>query len=132
MRGAGGKTGILPPAPCPLPLCLLTDRPQRNGEKVTDWFACSCWSKTAETVANYCKKGKQVAILGRIEFDYWQDKNTGEKRSKAVVKVERIELLGSNNGATGGDSLQQVEQMPHPSLQPVSAAALSDDDNIPF
>ena len=79
---------------------IAVRRSPRNGEKQdTDWFTCECWSKMAEVVASYCHKGKQVAVQGRIEFDHWVDKTTGEKRSKPVVKIERLELLGSSNGA---------------------------------
>lgn len=79
---------------------LAVNRPPRNGERVADFFNCECWGKTAEVVTNYCKKGKQIAITGRIELETWLDKNTGEKRSKPVIQVERVELLSSGSGSS--------------------------------
>lgn len=79
---------------------LAVNRPPRNGERVADFFNCECWGKTAEVVTNYCKKGKQIAITGCVQLETWLDKNTGEKRSKPVIKVERVELLSSGSGSS--------------------------------
>lgn len=38
-----------------------------NGEKQADFIACVAWEKTAETIGNYCAKGQQIAVEGRIQ-----------------------------------------------------------------
>lgn len=101
---------------------IAVDRPQRNGEKGSDWFACECWGKTAEVVGNYCRKGKQVGVTGRVEFEYWNDKNTGEKRSKPVVKVDRLDLLSDSGGAIEGQ----------PQRKPMRSASSSANDADDF
>ncbi len=77
------------------------------------WFSCEAWGKTAQVIADYCEKGKQIAVTGRVEFEFWQDKKTGEKRSKPVVKVERIQLLGNSN--SGADSQHSSKVVATPS-----------------
>ena len=74
-------------------LSLAVKRPSKNNE--TDWFDLEAWAKTAETMANYVKKGSLLGIEASLNFETWTDKNTGEKRSKPVFKVERLNLLSS-------------------------------------
>jgi single-strand DNA-binding protein len=59
------------------------------------WFDLIAWGSTAEVIANYVKKGTQISILGEFGFDRWTDKNSGAMRSKPIVTVQTIELLGS-------------------------------------
>jgi single-strand DNA-binding protein len=60
-----------------------------------DWFELEIWGKTAEIAANYVKKGGLVGIQGFLRFDTWNDRNTGIERSKPVIWVEKLDLLGS-------------------------------------
>ncbi len=60
-----------------------------------DWFDLEVWGKTAEVAANYVRKGSLIGVSGALKFDHWKDKTTGVDRSKPVVRVERLELLGS-------------------------------------
>lgn len=83
---------------------LAVNRPPRDGEQIADFFNCECWGKLAEVVSNYCHKGKQVAVTGRIEYEHWQDKTTGENRSKPVVKIERLDLLAGSKSNDKDDS----------------------------
>lgn len=74
-----------------------------------DWFDLEFWGKTAEIAASYVKKGNQIGIQGSIKFDKWSDRNTGMERSKLVVRVEKLDLLGSKRdneasmGYSGGE-----------------------------
>ncbi|MFW6358985.1 MAG: single-stranded DNA-binding protein [Chroococcales cyanobacterium] len=77
---------------CKLPLAVA--RRSRNDDK-PDWFNLEMWGKTAEVAANYVRKGKLLAIQGYLAIDTWSDRNTGATRSKPVIKVDRLELLGS-------------------------------------
>lgn len=75
-------------------LTLAINRRGRDNEH-TDWFNLELWDKNAEIAANYVRKGSLVGVKGSLKFDYWQDKNTGVSRSKPIVRVEQLELLGS-------------------------------------
>ena len=60
-----------------------------------DWFNLEIWGKQAKIAADYVKKGSLVGITGSLKIDSWKDKNTGEDRFKTVVRVDRLNLLGS-------------------------------------
>lgn len=71
-------------------------RVQKDKPKEADFIPCVVWSKTAEVVGNYCKKGKQVAVNGRIQVRSYDAKD-GSKRYVTEVIVSELELLGSKN-----------------------------------
>lgn len=60
-----------------------------------EWFNLEIWGKTAQVAADYVRKGGQIAITGRVKTERWTDRTTGQERSKPVVVVDRLELLGS-------------------------------------
>lgn len=60
------------------------------------------FGKLADTIETYCKKGSQICIEGRLHLDQWDDKNTGQKRTKHKVVVETMQLLGSRQDGQGG------------------------------
>jgi len=72
---------------------IAVDRRSKSDEP--DWFELEIWGKTAEVAGNYVRKGKQVGIVGALKFDRWQDKNTGEERSRPIIVVDQLDLLGS-------------------------------------
>jgi single-strand DNA-binding protein len=84
-------------------LTLAVNRRSRNSDE-PDWFSLEIWGKTAEVAANYVRKGSLIGITGALKFDHWQDRNTGADRSKPVIRVERLELLGSKRDNEGGAS----------------------------
>lgn len=61
----------------------------------TDWFSLEAWGKTAEVMGNYVRKGGLIGVIGELKFEEWNDRNSGELRSKAVIKVNQLDLLGS-------------------------------------
>lgn len=73
---------------------LAVNRRSKNNDQ-PDWFNVTCWGKTAEVATNYVRKGSLVGISGQLTIETWTDKNTGAERSKPVIKVDRLELLGS-------------------------------------
>jgi single-strand DNA-binding protein len=75
-------------------MTLAVNRRSRNKDE-PDWFNLEIWGKTAEIAANYAKKGSLIGVTGSLKFEYWQDRNTGVTRSKPVIKVDRLDLLGS-------------------------------------
>jgi len=94
---------------CNLPLAV--DRRSRNEDK-PDWFNLEIWGKTAEVAANYVKKGKLLGIQGSLKIDTWEDRATGAPRSKPVIRVDRMDLLGSrrdDEANAGGPSYSGEE-----------------------
>ncbi len=82
-------------------LTLAVKRFSRNAEE-PDWFNLELWGKNAELAANYVRKGSQIGVTGALKFEYWQDRATGANRSKPVVAVDRLELLGSKRDGEAG------------------------------
>lgn len=70
-------------------------------EEVT-FIDVTLWGRVAEIVGEYCKKGRPIFIEGRLQLDTWDDKQTGQKRSKLKVVGDNIQLLGGREGGTGG------------------------------
>ena len=68
---------------------------RRSKNKDTDWFNIKVWDKTAEIFKNYAQKGSQVGIVGRLDFEKWKDKPSGDDRSRCVVVFAELDLLGS-------------------------------------
>ena len=68
---------------------------RRNREDEPDWFNLEIWGKQAQVAADYVKKGSLIGVTGSFKMDSWKDRNTGEARNKPVVRVDRLELLGS-------------------------------------
>ncbi|MEM8781010.1 MAG: single-stranded DNA-binding protein [Cyanobacteria bacterium P01_G01_bin.49] len=78
-------------------LCTLTIAVNRRSSRTDqpDWFNLKFWGKTAEIAANYVKKGNLIGIQGSLEIETWTDRNTGTNRSSPVIRVDRLDLLGS-------------------------------------
>ena len=70
-------------------------------EEVT-YIDVTLWERLAEIAGEYLKKGRPVFIEGRLQLDTWDDKATGQKRSRLRVRAEQMQLLGSREGGGGG------------------------------
>jgi single-strand DNA-binding protein len=93
-------------------LSLAVDRPAKDK---TDWVPVTMWGGTAETAANYVKKGSLIGLVGQLKFEHWMDRVTGQPRMKAVLNTgkfmgaQALRLMGNSqrdNGA-GDDSYTQ-------------------------
>ena len=93
---------------------------RRNRDDEPDWFNLEIWGKQAQVAADYVKKGSLIGITGSFKLDSWKDRNTGEDRNKPVVRVDRLELLGSRR-----DSENNINQNNSINQQPSN-------DEIPF
>jgi single-strand DNA-binding protein len=75
-------------------LTLAVNRQTRNSDQ-PDWFNLELWGKTAQVAADYVHKGSLIGVSGALRFDHWQDRSTGVDRTSPVIRVDRLELLGS-------------------------------------
>lgn len=74
---------------------VAIDRPPRNGKKEADYPNCVAFGKTAEVIEKFCKKGKQVGIVGRITTGSYE--KDGQKVYTTSVTVDRLDLLGGDS-----------------------------------
>jgi single-strand DNA-binding protein len=110
-----------------------------NGEKreETTFVDVTLWGRTAEIAGEYLKKGRPVFIEGRLQLDTWDDKQSGQKRSKLKVVGEGLQLLGGRpgggSGAVGGDEESAgASRSSRPAPPPRPVPSEPDDDEIPF
>jgi len=114
---------------------------QATGEKVeeTTFVDVELWGRLAEIAGEYAKKGRSVFIEGRLRMDSWEDKQSGQKRSRLKVTAEGLQLLGGRAGGSSGghpDDEPSHSQPParpqqrQPSRQEPPPAM--EDDDIPF
>lgn len=67
----------------------FTNSNGEKSEKVT-FVDITCWDRTAEFAQKHLKKGAEITVQGRLELDTWDDKQTGQKRSKLKVVAEQL------------------------------------------
>jgi single-strand DNA-binding protein len=79
--------------------------PTGETKEETCFVDCTIFGKGGEIFSQYMAKGKQVYCEGRLRLDQWDDKTTGQKRSKLNVIVEDFQFLGSpgDGQRSGGD-----------------------------
>jgi len=121
----------------------------KDGNKVerADFIDCEAFAKTAENIGKFFAKGRPIFIEGRLRLDQWDDKATGQKRSKIKVIAENFQFIGPPPGATGaapasgGYSAGAPAARPAPATRPARPAQSYDDgpsepnypsDEIPF
>lgn len=134
----------------------------KNGEQQEETLFAdvTLWAKSAEIACQYLAKGSNVYVEGSLKLETWDDKNTGEKRSKMKIVGENFQFLdrksdgggggnGGGNRSQGNDSRSQ--QQPQAArggppagrggysgapgqgrTPPVTQAEADDDSSIPF
>lgn len=90
-------------AVCTFTLAVNRRFANQNGEREADFINCQAWQKTAEFVANYFKKGQQMALEGRLQVRSY-DGNDGQKRWVTEVVAEQIEFVGSKGNGSNSNS----------------------------
>src|SRR5436305_13925307 len=108
---------------------VWNDKSGQRQEK-TEWHRVVLWGKSAESLAEYLTKGKQIYVEGRLQTRQWDDKD-GNKRYTTEIRGDRIVLLGGGGGGRG-HSIERAEVGVHAgTAAPESSEPLTDDD-IPF
>lgn len=73
-----------------------------NQQDQVSYIECVAWGRAGETIAQYTKKGSSLMVTGRLEQRSWEDKTSGQRRSRTEVIVEDFTFLGSGSGAGAG------------------------------
>ena len=79
-----------------------TDSQSNQRKEETTFVDVTLWGRQAEVAGEYLAKGRPVLIEGRLQLDQWEDKQSGEKRSKLRVVGETMQMLGTRDSAGGG------------------------------
>jgi len=122
-----------------------TNEAGEKKEEVT-FVDVEVWGRQAETIGQYLSKGRPIFVEGRLKLDQWDDKESGQKRSKLKVVCENFQFIGApKGGAEVSDQPPAQRAAPRPVNKPapvakpaaaaeeeVAPSAGDGDDNIPF
>lgn len=104
---------------------LATNRrfTKKDGEKVEEvaFIDVVAWNRLAEISAEYLKKGRMVVVLGQLTQDRWEDKDTGQKRSKIRVLASTVQFLGG--GSKDGETSESEVPAEEPPVAPEAPPA---------
>ena len=84
------------------------DQKTNSRRDETTFVDVTLWGRQAEVAGEYLAKGRQVLIEGRLQLDTWDDKETGQKRSKLRVVCENMRMIGGRGDGSRGDSPRGV------------------------
>ncbi|MGA7157079.1 MAG: single-stranded DNA-binding protein [Acidobacteriaceae bacterium] len=141
IRATGGGTAV---ASFGLATAERTKDQQGNWVDKTEWHNIVAYGRTAEIVRDYVKKGKELFIEGRLQTRSWDDKETGQKKSRTEIIVNEMTLLGgrgeggrsegSGSSSGGYSSSRSASSSSSPTPAPSNDYAdqgITDED-IPF
>lgn len=77
-----------------------------------DFFNVTAWEKLGELVMQYLSKGRRVLVQGRLRQDSWDDKESGQKRSRVEVTATDVTFLDGPSGDSQGASTQGATASP--------------------
>ncbi len=98
----------------------------------TTFVDIEAWGKQGELVSKYLTKGSPAMVEGRLKFDQWDDKTSGQKRSKIKVVLENVQFLSSRGAGSGtpGSAPTEDADMSSPSSKP--SFKDQPDEDVPF
>lgn len=108
----------------------FTDKSGERQER-TEWHDIEAWARLGEICGQYLRKGSLVYIEGSIRTDTWDDKETGQKRSRKKIVAREMKMLdrrggGEEGGGSGGGSYAGAAKS---SSRPPD---MDDDEDVPF
>lgn len=112
---------------------VWTNEAGEKKEEVT-FVEVDCFGRTAENVAQYMRKGRPLLVEGRLKLSTWDDKDTGQKRSRLGVIAETIQFLGSMKSENESQPRAKRSEQPSTPGEPILGDGPRDDEdpNIPF
>ena len=110
------------------------DEAGASHEEVT-FIDIEAWGKQAELVGKYLAKGSPCMVEGRLKLDQWEDKTSGQKRSKLKVVLDNVQFLGRKpEGAPAdqGEETQTPPRAPSRAPKPPADSTPGLEDDVPF
>jgi single-strand DNA-binding protein len=107
----------------------------------TTFVDIEAWGKQGELVSKYLTKGSLAMVEGRLKLDQWEDKTSGQKRSKIKVVLDNVQFLstrgggGGGPGASAGEGIDQTSperHSPPPRGNTKPAPQENLDEDVPF
>jgi len=125
---------------CKFGLAVNRNWTNEAGEKKEEatFVDIDAFGKQAEVIAQYLRKGQQFLVEGRLRLDQWDDKQTGQKRSKLGVVLEGFSFIGAKPADAMGVPSEPPPNRPTAPTPAAVAAPVADDgpppteDDVPF
>ena len=95
-----------------------------------DFINCTAWGKTAETIAEYLRKGRRIALQGRISVSSYEQ--NGETKWSTEVIVDKFEFVDTANSKEGEKPLVQKKKSESTFTASNENDEIMDDDDFPF
>lgn len=109
------------------------DKATNSKKEEVTFVDVTLWGRTAEVAGEYLSKGSSVLIEGRLQLDTWDDRETGQKRSKLRVVGENMTMLGGKEGNARQQSQQSQSRQPAQSRsEPQDYSPPEGGDEVPF
>jgi len=124
---------------CKLGIAVNTRRKNSDGqwEEKPNFFRVTVFGRQAESCGQYLKKGRPVAIDGRLEWSTWESE--GQKRESIDIIADSVQFLGGrddvangNGFASGVQSTESDVPIDTDDFETAPAGAAAADDDIPF
>jgi single-strand DNA-binding protein len=113
--GSDPEMRFTPQGTAVVTITVATKRPSHaTGEIKTDWIQVEAWEKLAEQINTHLRKGSRVRVRGYLVSSSWEDRESGQRRSKMVVRAESVLFL-DGRASTETENLleeEQLEEMP--------------------
>jgi single-strand DNA-binding protein len=102
----------------------------KSGEKQerTEWHDIEAWDRLGEICGQYLRKGSLVYIEGTIRTDTWDDKETGQKRSRKKIVAREMKMLDKKRDENGGGVYAGAARKGTSN----TATQVEEDDEVPF
>jgi single-strand DNA-binding protein len=136
LRATGGGLAV-----CKLGIAVNTRRKNSEGqwEEKPNFFRVTVFGRQAESCGQYLKKGRPVAIDGRLEWSQWESE--GQKRESIDIIADSVQFLGGRDDAGNGNGngftsgVQPTESdvpIDSSDFETASVGAAAAEDDIPF
>jgi single-strand DNA-binding protein len=100
-------------------------------QKETLYIDVTVWNRQAENCCQYLKKGRAVHVEGYLKMDTWEDRSSGEKRTKIKVEADRVQFLDGRRDDAGGSGPDQDDEYTPPAREPRRAAPAGEPRGVP-
>lgn len=110
---------------------VWTNEAGEKKEEVT-FVDVDIFGRTAENVGQYMRKGRPMMVEGRLKLDQWDDKQTGQKKSRLGVVAESVQFLGVKEEGGTQQSRPAAAKTTAPASAPVAGDGPPESDDVPF
>jgi len=130
-------------AVCQVGVAINNSYTKADGQKVEEvtFVDVTLWGRPAEVLGEHGRKGKQMLFEGRLKTDSWEDKQTGQKRSKMGVVADSFQFVGPREASERQERppsrpaqppVKDLRREPKPQEHNPALDSQEEDTDLPF